>query len=274
MATFTPTPPTIGGGAKPPTLKSTVRTNPEVPAAPTPSTPELTPVPMPEIVLPKAEAPVDPGPVIRVPLRATPDLELPAPELDSAWSAVVPAVPIPVPPLSKRVCPECGEVGGAPGLPCEKCGEAAPREELSSKAWVVGSTTEELAGAGRRFVSTLMDAVIEVLPSILLLTAFSLFTDLTLWTYLLSSVPFLALLALQLHWLGSRRQTFAMKRLNLECVSTSVGESIGVWRASGRFALRALDGLTLGYGFLRAIWNSEHQTLSDSLTQVIVVHRP
>jgi len=275
IATFAPVPPPASGGVtKPSTLKSTVRKNPETPAAPSPVAPELTPLPMPEIVLPKTETPIDPGTVIRVSVKASPDLELPAPELESAWSAVVPKVAISVPPLVKRVCPECGELGGAPGLPCEKCGEAAPREESSSRAWVVGSTAEDLARPGRRFLSALVDAVFEVLPSAALLTGAWLVSDLTLWIWLLASVPLLILLGLQLWWLGTRRQTIAMRFFRLECVSTSLGESIGFWRACSRFAMRALDGLSLGYGFLRAIWNSEHQTLSDSLAHVIVVHRP
>jgi len=118
-----------------------------------------------------------------------------------------------------------------------------------------------------------IDAVFEVLPSAALLIGAWLVTDLTLWIWLVASVPFFILLGLQLRWLGARRQTLAMRFFRLECVSTSVGESIGFWRAFGRFALRALDGLSLGYGFLRAIWNSEHQTISDSLAQVVVVHR-
>ena len=275
MATFAPVPPpATSGPTKPSTLKSTVRKNPDTPAAPSPAPPELAPVPMPEMVLPKTETPIERGPAIRVPAKASPDLELPGPELESAWSAVAPVVPISVPPVVKRVCPECGEVGGAPGLPCGRCGEAAPREESTSKAWVVGSSSEELARPGRRILSTAIDAVFEVLPSGAVLAGAWLVADLTLWIWLLTSVPFFFLLGLQLRWLGTRRQTIAMRYFRLECVSTSVGEAIGFWRALGRFTMRALDGLTLGYGFLRAIWNREHQTLSDSLARVVVVHHP
>lgn len=181
-------------------------------------------------------------------------------------------------------------MGGAPTPP-----PSYPGGFPAQGASVAGG---QLAGAGIRFVSLIVDGLIQGLLSlpfaaIAVVGFVKAFEDCETTTtdnsasvnclpgqmkggwfaigLLAALIGFVVVLYLFARWLG-KGATPAMKMFNLRLVDVNTGAPVGTGRAFGRMLFASfISGQICGLGYLWALWDKQRQTWHDKVISSVVV---
>jgi uncharacterized RDD family membrane protein YckC len=194
-------------------------------------------------------------------------------------SFTTPPPPPPPPPIGGPPTPPPSYPGGFPA-------QGAP---------VAGG---QLAGAGIRFVSLIVDGLIQALMALpfaavsvvgfvkALEDCDTIETDTSFefvcqgdqlkagWLIvgiLSALIGFVVMLYLFARWLG-KGATPAMKMFNLRLVDVNTGAPVGTGRAFGRMLFASfISGQICGLGYLWALWDKQRQTWHDKVISSVVV---
>ncbi|MER5523905.1 RDD family protein [Streptomyces sp. NPDC002677] len=126
--------------------------------------------------------------------------------------------------------------------------------------------TPPYANWGQRFLGTLVDGLVFLVPYILVIVGKD--------TPALAAIGGLALLGLaiwQLIMEGRTGQTVGKKALGIRLVKEATGQPIGVGMAFVRRIAHILDSLACYLGWLWPAWDSKRQTFADKVCGTIVI---
>ncbi|MEV6760736.1 RDD family protein [Streptomyces sp. NPDC051105] len=126
--------------------------------------------------------------------------------------------------------------------------------------------TPPYANWGQRFLGTLVDGLVFLVPYILVIVGKN--------TPVLAAIGGLALLGLaiwQLIMEGRTGQTVGKKALGIRLVKEATGQPIGVGMAFVRRIAHILDSLACYLGWLWPAWDSKRQTFADKVCGTIVI---
>ncbi|MEU0968815.1 RDD family protein [Streptomyces sp. NPDC005917] len=126
--------------------------------------------------------------------------------------------------------------------------------------------TPPYANWGQRFLGTLVDGLVYLVPYILVIVGKD--------TPALSAIGGLALLGLaiwQLIMEGRTGQTVGKKALGIRLVKEATGQPIGVGMAFVRRIAHFLDSLACYLGWLWPAWDAKRQTFADKVCGTIVI---
>lgn len=181
-------------------------------------------------------------------------------------------------------------MGGAPTPP-----PSYPGGFPAQGASVAGG---QLAGLGGRFISLIVDGLIQLLMALPFAAAavvgfvkafencdtietaddFQITCDgdqlqpgWLLLGIFASLIGLIAVIYLYARWLG-KGATPAMKMFNLRLVDVNTGQPVGTGRAFGRLLFaQFISGYVCGLGYLWAIWDKQRQTWHDKVISSVVV---
>lgn len=107
-----------------------------------------------------------------------------------------------------------------------------------------------------------------ILVPLALVVAFAGSTRVQLWCAVADMVLLIAN-----RWLlaGYNGRTIGRTAMRIRMVGSSTHEPIGVIAAFYRDVLHVLDTLSLCVGWIRPLWQRQHQTIADSITKAAVV---
>ncbi|MEU2621213.1 RDD family protein [Streptomyces sp. NPDC007157] len=126
--------------------------------------------------------------------------------------------------------------------------------------------TPPYANWGQRFLGTLVDGLVFLVPYILVIVGKD--------TPALAAIGGLALLGLaiwQLIMEGRTGQTVGKKALGIRLVKEATGQPIGVGMAFVRRIAHVLDSLACYLGWLWPAWDAKRQTFADKVCGTIVI---
>ncbi|GAA3973224.1 RDD family protein [Streptomyces sp. NBC_01352] len=124
------------------------------------------------------------------------------------------------------------------------------------------------ANWGQRFLGTLVDGLIFMIPYILVII------DVSAQTGILSVVGALGVIGLAIWQLikeGRTGQTVGKKALGIRLVRESDGQPLGVGMAFVRRLAHFLDSLACYLGWLWPAWDAKRQTFADKVCSSIVI---
>ncbi|MFF7235982.1 RDD family protein [Streptomyces collinus] len=122
------------------------------------------------------------------------------------------------------------------------------------------------ANWGQRFLGTLVDGLVFVVPYILVLVGRN--------NAALSAIGGLAIIAIAIWQLiqeGRTGQTIGKKALGIRLVKEATGQPLGVGMAFVRRLAHFLDSLACYLGWLWPAWDSKRQTFADKVCGSIVI---
>lgn len=122
------------------------------------------------------------------------------------------------------------------------------------------------ANWGQRFLGTLVDGLVFVVPYILVLVGRN--------NAALSAIGGLAIIAIAIWQLiqeGRTGQTIGKKALGIRLVKEETGQPLGVGMAFVRRLAHFLDSLACYLGWLWPAWDSKRQTFADKVCGSIVI---
>ncbi|MGW7420002.1 RDD family protein [Streptomyces sp. NPDC054813] len=126
--------------------------------------------------------------------------------------------------------------------------------------------TPPYANWGQRFLGTLVDGLVFLVPYILVIVGKD--------TPALAAIGGLALLGLAIWQLiqeGRTGQTVGKKALGIRLVKEATGQPIGVGMAFVRRIAHFLDSLACYLGWLWPAWDAKRQTFADKVCGTIVI---
>ncbi|MER7838820.1 RDD family protein [Streptomyces sp. NPDC096040] len=128
--------------------------------------------------------------------------------------------------------------------------------------------TPPYANWGQRFLGTLVDFLVLLVPGILVIIGSAAKVS------ALSVIGFLAVIAVAI-WLlvqeGRTGQTVGKKALGIRLVKEATGQPIGIGMAFVRRIAHALDNIACYLGWLWPAWDSKRQTFADKVCGTIVI---
>ncbi|MEU2426219.1 RDD family protein [Streptomyces sp. NPDC007851] len=126
--------------------------------------------------------------------------------------------------------------------------------------------TPPYANWGQRFLGTLVDGLVFLVPYILVL-----FSSKAAVLGIIGGLAFLGLAIWQLIQEGRTGQTIGKKALGIRLVKEATGQPIGVGMAFVRRIAHILDSLACYLGWLWPAWDSKRQTFADKVCGTIVI---
>ncbi|MEU5313145.1 RDD family protein [Streptomyces sp. NPDC021562] len=126
--------------------------------------------------------------------------------------------------------------------------------------------TPPYANWGQRFLGTLVDGLVFLVPYILVL-----FSSKAAVLGIIGGLAFLGLAIWQLIQEGRTGQTIGKKALGIRLVKEATGQPIGVGMAFVRRIAHVLDSLACYLGWLWPAWDSKRQTFADKVCGTIVI---
>lgn len=177
---------------------------------------------------------------------------------------------------SARFCASCGAylpAASTSTLPASALGAAPTTPTIQS----VGAPTlpyppqarPYYAGFWRRFAAVLIDAIILLIPLIIL--------------FVLAAAARASVLDTPLAWIGqwlyfalmesSEKQATLGKQALGIIVTDYRGQRISFGRATGRFFAKIVSGLLLGIGYIMAGFTERKQALHDMMASTLVINR-
>ncbi|MFE3163496.1 RDD family protein [Streptomyces sp. NPDC059224] len=126
--------------------------------------------------------------------------------------------------------------------------------------------TPPYANWGQRFLGTLVDGLVFLVPYILVLVGAKVKA--------LLFIGFLAIIAVAIWQLiqeGRTGQTVGKKALGIRLVKEETGQPIGVGMAFVRRIAHIVDGLPCYLGWLWPAWDAKRQTFADKICGTIVI---
>ncbi|MEU9447438.1 RDD family protein [Streptomyces sp. NPDC048277] len=126
--------------------------------------------------------------------------------------------------------------------------------------------TPPYANWGQRFLGTLVDGLVFLVPYILVL-----FSSKAAVLGIIGGLAFLGLAIWQLIMEGRTGQTVGKKALGIRLVKEATGQPIGVGMAFVRRIAHALDSIACYLGWLWPAWDAKRQTFADKVCGTIVI---
>ncbi|MEW2303529.1 RDD family protein [Streptomyces sp. NPDC006655] len=126
--------------------------------------------------------------------------------------------------------------------------------------------TPPYANWGQRFLGTLVDGLVFLVPYILVL-----FSSKAAVLGVIGGLAFLGLAIWQLIQEGRTGQTIGKKALGIRLLKEATGQPIGVGMAFVRRIAHVLDSLACYLGWLWPAWDSKRQTFADKVCGTIVI---
>ncbi|MEU2773621.1 RDD family protein [Streptomyces sp. NPDC007162] len=126
--------------------------------------------------------------------------------------------------------------------------------------------TPPYANWGQRFLGTLVDGLVFLVPYILVL-----FSSKAAVLGIIGGLALLGIAIWQLIQEGRTGQTIGKKALGIRLVKEATGQPIGVGMAFVRRIAHILDSLACYLGWLWPAWDSKRQTFADKVCGTIVI---
>ncbi|MCG7208561.1 MULTISPECIES: RDD family protein [Streptomyces] len=126
--------------------------------------------------------------------------------------------------------------------------------------------TPPYANWGQRFLGTLVDGLVFLVPYILVL-----FSSKAAVLGIIGGLALIGIAIWQLIQEGRTGQTIGKKALGIRLVKEATGQPIGVGMAFVRRIAHILDSLACYLGWLWPAWDSKRQTFADKVCGTIVI---